>query len=152
MLHNIRLAAEFAAKPAEIYAMYLDAKSHADITAAPSAIGAHEGGDFSAFGGSLTGRILHLVKGKRIVQTWRSDAFKKGDLDSILVLNLSALGANQTLLDLEHINVPLQDYAGISHGWETYYFAPWREYLAERAAREALRKPPGKQNSRRKTT
>jgi hypothetical protein len=40
MLHSIRLAAELAAPPAQIYAMYLDAKTHAAITGAPVKISA----------------------------------------------------------------------------------------------------------------
>jgi hypothetical protein len=28
------------------------------------------------------------------------------------------------------VNVPEQDFAGVSQGWERYYWAPWREYLS----------------------
>src|SRR5450755_3390651 len=132
MLHSIRLAAELAAPAADIYAMYLDAKIHAAITGAPVKIGAREGAAFSAFGGALSGRLLRLVPGKMIVQTWRSNIFKPDDADSILVLTMLPQGRKTTLLDLQHINVPEQDYAGVSQGWEIYYFAPWREYLAKR--------------------
>jgi activator of HSP90 ATPase len=144
MLHSIRLAAELAAKPAEIYAMYLDTKTHAAITGAPVAIAARGGAKFSAFGGALSGRILHLVPGRTIVQAWRSTEFKRGDADSILILTMLPHGRRGTLLDLQHVNVPAQDYAGISRGWEQYYFAPWREYLAKR--RGARKAKPNKMN------
>src|SRR5258706_2175979 len=137
MLNNIRIAAELAAPPADIFAMYLDAKTHAAITGAQVTVAAREGAEFAAFGGALSGRVLHLVKGKRIVQTWRSDAFKKSDADSVLILTLLPHGRGGTLLDLQHINVPGQDYAGISQGWETYYFAPWRKYLEKRTKKRA---------------
>ena len=129
MLHSIRLAAEFPAPAATIYSMYLDAAEHAAITGAPATIAPREGADFEAFGGALTGRILHLVPGRRIVQTWRSDAFRPGDADSVLILTLLPRG-RRTLLDLQQTGIPVQDYAGISHGWEAYYFAPWRKRLA----------------------
>jgi hypothetical protein len=44
-----------------------------------------------------------------------------------------------TILVLQQINVPEQDFAGISHGWEPYYFAPWREYLRKRKPTRAAR-------------
>lgn len=135
MLHSIRLAAELAAPSAEIYAVYLDARKHAAITGAPVKIGAREGAVFSAFEGALCGRLLRLVPGKMIVQTWRSNIFKTSDADSILILTMLPQGRKATLLDLQHINVPEQDYAGISQGWERYYFAPWREYPGTRSGK-----------------
>ncbi len=137
MLHSIRLAAELAAPRDEIYSMYLNAKTHAAFTGAPTRIAARAGAAFSAFGGTLTGRILHVVHGELIVQTWRSDNFKARDVDSILILTLLPHGRKNTLLDLQHLNVPEQDYAGISQGWEQYYFAPWREYVAKRSGKRA---------------
>ena len=140
MLHSIRLGAELAAKPAEIYAMYLDAKTHAAITGAPVTIAAREGAKFSAFGGALSGRILHLASDRMIVQAWRSTEFKPSDADSILILTILPHGRKGTLLDLQHVNVPAHDYAGISHGWERYYFAPWREFIASRSGRPRRRR------------
>lgn len=137
MLHGIRLAAELAAPRSEIYSMYLNAKTHAAFTGAPTRIAARAGAAFSAFDGALSGRILHVVPGELIVQTWRSNNFKARDADSLLILTLLPHGKRGTLLDLQHLNVPEQDYAGISQGWEQYYFAPWREYLAKRSGKRA---------------
>lgn len=137
MFHTIRLAAELAAPRAEIYAMYLNARTHAAITGAPATIAPREGAAFEAFDGTLNGRILHLVPDQMIVQTWRSNVFKSTDPDSILILTLLPRGRRATLVDLQQINVPDQDYAGISQGWELYYFAPWRDYLTMRSARRA---------------
>ena len=44
------------------------------------------------------------------------------------------------LLDLQQVNVPDQDYAGASQGWELYYFAPWRDYLTMRGAQRARKR------------
>ena len=137
MLHNIRLAAELAAPRNEIYSMYVDAKKHATVTGAPARIAPRASAAFSAFDSTLTGRILHVVPGELIVQTWRSSNFKPSDADSILILTLLPQGRGNTLLDLQHLNVPEHDYAGISQGWELYYFAPWREYLAKRSGKRA---------------
>ena len=137
MLHNIRLAVELDAPPSEIYAMYLDPGSHGTITGSPVEIAASEGAKFYAFGRALSGQILHLVPGKRIVQTWRSNVFRKSDADSIVVLTFLPKGRKRTLLDLQHLNVPAQDYAAVSRGWEEYYFVPWRKYVVDRNARHS---------------
>ena len=143
MLYNIRLAVELDAPPAEVYSMYLDPGAHGAITGSPAEIAASEGAKFYAFGRALSGEILHLVPGKRIVQTWRSNVFRKADLDSIVVLTFLPKGRKRTLVDLQHINVPVQDYAGISRGWEEYYFTPWRKYVVERNARHRAKPAQG---------
>jgi hypothetical protein len=148
MLPNLRLGAELAAPPDEIYRMYLDPVEHAEITGAPATVSAHVGAKFAAFNGTLNGMILYLRAGRTIVQTWRSDAFKIDDPDSILIIELLPHGRNHTLVDLQQINVPPQDFAGICHGWEQYYFAPWRELLARR---KAIRKLNGKKKEAEKT-
>jgi hypothetical protein len=32
-------------------------------------------------------------------------------------------------IELAQINVSDNDFAGVSHGWEKYYWTPWRAYL-----------------------
>lgn len=130
MLHSIRLAADLPAPPADVFRMYLDREAHAAITGGPVTVTPREETDFSAFDGAVSGRILHLVPGHRIVQTWRSNAFRKSDADSILILTLLPRGRRHTLLDLQQLNVPQGDYAAVCRGWELYYFLPWRAYLA----------------------
>jgi len=35
-------------------------------------------------------------------------------------------------IELAHVDVPERDFAGVSEGWERYYWAPWRAYLSRR--------------------
>ena len=32
-------------------------------------------------------------------------------------------------IELVHVNVADHDFAGVSQGWEKYYWTPWRKYL-----------------------
>jgi hypothetical protein len=32
-------------------------------------------------------------------------------------------------IELVHVNVVDEDFAGVSHGWEKFYWSPWRAYL-----------------------
>jgi len=119
------------ARARELYAMYLNPRTHAAITGHKVEIGARPGAPFRAFNGALTGRILQTVPGRLIVQAWRSSPFRKSDPDSTLVLRFTSRG-NKGRIDLMHVNVPDHDYRGVNNGWKTYYWKPWRKYLADR--------------------
>jgi activator of HSP90 ATPase len=108
--------------------MYLDPSEHAAITGGPVEVSARAGAPFRAFDGMLSGAIVHLQPQRLIVQTWRSANWPAEAIDSTLVLSFWTEGAGGRI-ELAHVKVPDDDFAGVSHGWEKYYFAPWRMYL-----------------------
>lgn len=114
-----------------LFRMYLDPLLHAGITGAPATISPETGTSFEAFGGSLTGTMLSVAAPRLIVQSWRSENFFDEDADSTLILSFSDQGG-EGRIDLVHLDVPEQDFQGVTDGWELYYWAPWREYLARR--------------------
>jgi activator of HSP90 ATPase len=117
--------------PAELYAMYMDAEIHAAFTGAPARISEEPGSPFEAFGGLLTGTMLQVVKPMMIVQSWRSVNFADEDLDSTLIISFSPED-DDGRIDLVHLDVPENDFQGVSGGWESRYFAPWLTYLQSR--------------------
>ena len=124
----IRHSVVLPASAQQLYAMYLNPRTHGAITGGKVTIGARPGSRFSAFGGALKGRLLDRVPGKLIVQAWRSSVFKKSDPDSTLVLRFSPEGKGGRI-DLVHVNVPDHDYHGVNTGWRKYYWKPWLKYL-----------------------
>ena len=128
MPRNVVLAASLPAAPDRLYDMYLDAKSHAAFTGAPVTIEPRAGAAFRAFNGMLTGTILHVEPKRLIVQKWRSANFPDGAIDSVLVLSFWPEG-DAARIELVHVNVPEEDFAGVSEGWVKYYWNPWRTYL-----------------------
>ena len=109
--------------------MYLDPRAHQQITGAPVVIGDEIGAKFKAFDGVLTGTMLAAVKPKLIVQAWRSTSFRPQGPDSALILCFTP-EKNEGRIDLVHLDVPDHDYDGANQGWEKYYWAPWRAFLA----------------------
>jgi activator of HSP90 ATPase len=128
MPKNLLLAASLPALPDQLFDMYLDAATHAAFTGAPVTIEPRAGASFRAFDGALSGTILHVEPKRLIVQTWRSTHWAGNDIDSVLVLSFwpEKEGAR---IELAQINVCDNDFAGVSHGWEKYYWTPWRAYL-----------------------
>ena len=128
MPSNVILAAFFPATPDQLFDMYLDPQEHAAFTGSPVSIGQSPGTSFRAFDGMLSGTILHVEPKRLIVQTWRSRNWPLEALDSILTLSFwpQEVGSR---IELVHVNVPDEDFAGVSQGWEKYYWNPWRAHL-----------------------
>jgi activator of HSP90 ATPase len=128
MPHTIIMAATLPASPDRLYDMYLDPSAHAAFTGAPVTIAPKVGAEFLAFDKALSGRILHLVPKRLIVQSWRASHWSTEDLDSTLVLAFYP-DEGGARIELVHVNVADHDFAGVSQGWEKYYWTPWRKYL-----------------------
>ena len=119
------------APAAELYRTYLDPRRHAAITGAPVKISARPGTAFRAFNGALSGRMLYTRPGRVIVQTWRSTGFGAKDIDSTLILTFWPQG-KAGRIQLVHVNVADRDVRGVTEGWQTYYWRPWRAYLTRK--------------------
>jgi activator of HSP90 ATPase len=132
MANIVKQSVTLAVPAKALHAMYLDPKLHGAIVGGKVTISAKPGSRFSAFGGALTGTTLQVVTGSLIVQAWRSSNFRKGDIDSTLILRFLPAGTGKGRIELIHVNVPDQDFKGVSDGWKSYYWQPWRKYLATR--------------------
>src|ERR1039458_10340525 len=79
-----------------LYDLNMNAKKHSMISGAPAVISAKPGSNFSAHGGYIKGKNLHLVKDKTIVQTWRGSDWNESDPDSIFIINLEQKGKDRS--------------------------------------------------------
>jgi uncharacterized protein YndB with AHSA1/START domain len=88
------------------------------------------GAAFTAWDGYISGRNIELVRGKRIVQSWRTSRFTDAEPDSIITVTLALAKGGADLL-LEHADVPDGDaHKGYENGgWEEHYFTPMKEYF-----------------------
>ena len=128
MSRTIILAASLPATPDKLFDMYLDAEAHAAFTGLRVILEPHRGGVFEAFDGMLSGTILHVEPKTLIVQTWRSGNWPLTAMDSVLMLSFWP-AEDGARIELVHVNVPEEDFAGVSQGWEKYYWTPWHDYL-----------------------
>ena len=117
--------------PADLYELFMDSAKHSAATGAPAKISRRVGGKWSAFDGMIVGKNLLLVPNQMIVQTWRSTAWKKADLDSILVVCFEKYYTGAAV-HLAHVGVPPYDHKGVTQGWMNYYWKPWKDYLRAR--------------------
>lgn len=129
MTKPIVTGATFPVSPQRLYEIFMTSKLHSAAIGAAAKIDPKVGGKFSAWDGMLSGKTLHLVPGKLVVQTWRGGHWKKSDPDSILVARFSGT-AKAGRIDLVHEGVPAHDQKGVSTGWVDYYWKPWKVYLS----------------------
>ena len=130
MPRNIITAAALPAPPDKLFDMYLDETEHAALTGLPVKLEPHAGGVFRAFDGMLSGTILHIQPKSLIVQTWRSVNWPLTAMDSVLTLSFWP-AEDGGRIELAHVNVADEDFAGVSQGWEKYYWTPWHAYLTK---------------------
>ncbi len=128
MPKTIIQAAILPAPPDQLFDMYLDPAAHAAFTGAPVTIDSKPGSTFKAFDDMITGTILQVVPKRLIVQSWRAAHWADEEVDSTLILSFWP-DEDGGRIELVHVNVADDDFAGVSQGWQEYYWEPWREYL-----------------------
>ncbi len=128
---TLRQSALFDATPLELYEILSDSTKHSQMIEADAFISPDEGGDFSLWGGSIRGKNLELVPGKRIVQTWHCDT-EGWPRDHFSKVTFSFLKrGTSACIELVQSDVPEVAFGDIEKGWEEYYWLPLREYLAK---------------------
>ena len=118
------------APAATLYETYVDPVRHAELTGAPVVIGIEPGAAFRAFDGAISGTMLCVRPPLLVVQFWRSINFNDTDSDSTLILAFVPQGRDGRI-ELIHLDVPEQDYQGVTTGWENFYWGPWRRLLSK---------------------
>ena len=135
MSKTIHQTVTFRASPDALFDTYLSSRKHSAATGANAVMSRRVGGTFSAHAGHLRGRNLAIVPKQLIVQSWRASNWKKGDLDSTLVLVFSRVPGGGRI-SMTHVNVPDANAASIARGWDEYYWKPWKKSLKSSVRRK----------------
>ncbi len=80
---------------------------------------------FSLWEGDISGCNIQVVKDYKLVQEW---FFGETNTPSIVSFTLKKAGKN-TLLQLEHTNIPDEAYDEIVEGWKDYYLGSMKSFL-----------------------
>lgn len=83
----------------------------------PAEMSTEIGTEFSLWEGSITGKNLEFVEGKKIVQQWYFGDQKEESIVTI-ILHQHQHG---TSLELRHVNIPNEAYDDIVEGWNEVY-------------------------------
>jgi uncharacterized protein YndB with AHSA1/START domain len=134
----------FKATPEDVYDALLDPKKHSKFTGSPATTSARKGATFTAWDDYITGKNLELVKGKKIVQEWKTTEWPDGYPVSRLEFTLTPKKNGGTELKMTHSKVPEEQVAKYSSGWKSEYWDPLGEYFAERKVPAAKKRASSK--------
>ncbi len=124
----IRQSVVLPAPGERLFDMFVSADLHGAFTGSPVTIDEKPGSPFTAFDGALSGTMLETVRPVVVVLSWRSVNFQESDPDSTLILHFNDHDGGG-VVDLIHLDVPDHDFEGVTNGWQSYYWTPWRKYL-----------------------
>lgn len=119
------------APPREVYEALLDPEEHAEFTGAEATGDPVVGGELTAYDGYISGRILELVEGEKIVESWSTTEWPEGAPPSRLELTLRPKDGG-TELTMVHSEVPAEQAESYRQGWIDHYWEPLQRYFDSR--------------------
>lgn len=125
---TIKQTAVISASPDEVYEAFMDAKKHSEFTGSKATGVAKVGGKFTSWDGYAFGKNLKLVKGKKIVQEWKTTEWPEGYPPSKLDISLKKK-KDGTVLTMVHSLVPAEQADEYAQGWLDYYWEPLKKYF-----------------------
>ena len=118
------------AKPVQVYDAFINARKHAEFTGAKATCDPRVGGEFAAYDGYITGKILELVRARKVVLEWKTTEWPVGYPPSRLEFTFEEKGDGTEVI-MVHSDVPDQQAENYRQGWIDYYWKPLREYFSK---------------------
>jgi activator of HSP90 ATPase len=105
------------AEPSDVYSALTNPYTIELWSGYPAQMSTEPGSEFSLWEGDITGKNLEFVENKKVVQEW---FFGDQSEKSIVAITISPDREN-SLVTVEHSNIPDEDFKDISEGWREYY-------------------------------
>lgn len=115
------------ATPQELYLALTNPLTIQLWSGEPAEMSTEAGSEFSLWDGSIVGKNLEFEQDKKIVQEWY---FGEQQEPSVVTFKLHE-NPKGTSLELNHTNIPDQDYDDIVDGWENIYIASLIDFYEE---------------------
>jgi hypothetical protein len=142
---GLRVLTTIPAAPTTLYLAWLSSEQHSAMTGGVAKIDATVGGKYSAWGGYISGKLVILDLGRRLVMSWRTTDFPREAPDSRVEIFFEALGAS-TRLTILHTEIPEGQAEKYKAMWNEKYFGPMRtffsKYLPDPRKPPPPRRPP----------
>jgi len=129
MTKILKQTINFEVDPETVYEALMDPKIVEQYTGQKAKIGQKVGDKFTAYGDYIEGINLELIKGKKIVQSWRASDWPKEHYSEV-IFDLKKEGKGTKLIFTQN-NIPKEQFKEIEKGWEDYYWEPMREMFAK---------------------
>lgn len=128
MPDTIHQEISISATPQQIYVALTDAIQFSEFTNAPAEINPEIGGQFSCFGGMITGQTIEAVPDELLIQAWRAGNWEAG-IYSIVKFEFKKVSDSETRLIFDHTGFPKEHLEHLAQGWHDKYWEPLKRYL-----------------------
>ena len=125
----------FPATPAEVYAVFTNAKIHSAATGGQATGGAKVGAAFTAWDGYISGKVIELVPSKKVVQEWKTTEWEEGFAPSRLELRFLGCPKGCEII-MVHSGLPSASASSYNSGWKEFYWTPMKEYFLNKAKKK----------------
>ncbi|MBX3259100.1 MAG: SRPBCC domain-containing protein [Labilithrix sp.] len=141
----IRVSTMVPTAPTTLYLAWLNAEQHSAMTGGVAKIDPQVGGKFTTWNGYISGKLVILDLGRRLVMSWRTTDFPREAPDSRVEVHFEALGGS-TRLTVLHTDIPEGQSEKCRESWNEKYFGPMRtffsKYLPDPRKPPPPRRPP----------
>lgn len=105
------------AQPSDIYAALTNPYTIELWSGYPAKMDTEPGSEFSLWEEDITGRNVEFIPDRKVVQEWY---FGNQSEKSIVTITIQPDREN-SVVTVEHINIPDDDFSDIAEGWREYY-------------------------------
>jgi len=105
------------AEPSDVYSALTNPFTIELWSGYPAKMSTEPGSEFSLWEGDIAGKNLEFIQDEKVVQEWY---FGDQEVNSIANIIIRPDGEN-SLVTVEHINIPDDEFTQISEGWREFY-------------------------------
>ncbi len=105
------------AEPSDVYAALTNPFTIELWSGYPAIMSTQPGSEFLLWDGDITGHNIEFIPDRKIVQEWY---FGDQPEKSIVTINIVPDKSN-SIVTVEHTNIPDDDFNDIAEGWREYY-------------------------------
>jgi activator of HSP90 ATPase len=115
------------ATPEEVYVSLVNPFTIGLWTGYPAIMSETPDSEFSLWEGDIVGKNLEFIENTKIVQEWY---FGESEEKSIVTIKIFE-NKKGSQVELNHKNIPDDDYENIVEGWNEYYFGAIKAFFEE---------------------
>jgi hypothetical protein len=126
----LRVSTMVPTAPTTLYLAWLNAEQHSAMTGGVAKIDPQVGGKFTTWDGYISGKLVILDLGRRLVMSWRTTDFPREAPDSRVEIHFEALGGS-TRVTILHTDIPEGQSEKYREAWNEKYFTPMRTFFSK---------------------
>jgi len=116
-MKSFRKTFRINAEPSDIYSALTNPFTIELWSGYPAQMSTEPGSEFSLWEGDITGKNLEFIQDIKVVQEW----YFGDQIEKSIVTIVIAHDRDDSLVTVDHTNIPDEEFNDIADGWREYY-------------------------------